>query len=52
MGLLRTPGTTGSYTGGPGPTPEGALGQTWMLTTCVILALSLFLFVPVFSSME
>lgn len=27
-------------------TLEGALGQTWMLTTCVTLALSLFLFVP------
>lgn len=32
---------TGSYTGGSGRTPEEALGQTWMLTTCVALALAL-----------
>lgn len=26
--------------------PEGALSQTWMLTTCVTLALSLYLLAP------
>lgn len=46
MGLLRTTATTGSYTGGPGHIPVGAQGQTWMMTTCVTLALSLYLFVP------
>lgn len=48
---MRTPSIRGGCSGHLGP-PEGALGWTWMLSTCVTLGLSLYLFVLVFSSVK